>query len=347
MVNAEEQDSGLDRHSRPREVVPVTGRRLSRHSAPHVANSLADWKAQFEEAVLRTPALRHLSLYTSAIYDFDVDAFDGEPDAPNRDEVRLAGRQLTFQLGRLNPQLRELATGELIRTVIEAASGIIVCDSVVPGVYVVGLARADPSADRVVADLVTAMRQTLSRGSQNPGGWQSDDEPTPDIDADLSAKIHAEGEAGSAALAAASAALSPSDLHYVAHMDNGSIRFAVDLFEHPLLHVLHHVLDPHGRRQRYRGITEGSCKLVAELTRIVRTPIGRPVSRLVLDVEQGAIYVYRLAPGNYLIGVTLIQNAVHATDRKMRHLVDEHLRPMGRSGPGEHSSHPDNPVQDR
>ena len=42
--------------------------------------------------------------------------------------------------------------------------------------------------------------------------------------------------------------------------------------------------------------------------------LGRPVSRLILDVEQGVIAVHRLDPQTYLIGVGLYQNRVRAVE---------------------------------
>jgi hypothetical protein len=37
----------------------------------------------------------------------------------------------------------------------------------------------------------------------------------------------------------------------------------------------------------------------------------------VLDVEQGAIYYYRIRPAEYLVGVTIIQRKVAEADRKI------------------------------
>jgi hypothetical protein len=52
--------------------------------------------------------------------------------------------------------------------------------------------------------------------------------------------------------------------------------------------------------------------------------------RVVLDVEQGAIYFYNLGDIGFLVGVTLDQQQVDPADWKMSLIANEFLRAHGR-----------------
>jgi hypothetical protein len=53
--------------------------------------------------------------------------------------------------------------------------------------------------------------------------------------------------------------------------------------------------------------------------------------RLVLDVERGALYYYVVHSESerFLVGVTLDQDMVHVTDRKLQTLVDDIRHHLG------------------
>jgi hypothetical protein len=57
---------------------------------------------------------------------------------------------------------------------------------------------------------------------------------------------------------------------------------------------------------------------------VVEPVLGHPVQRLILDVEEGAVVVHRLAPRQYLVGVGLDQMRVRALELALQALVDQH-----------------------
>jgi hypothetical protein len=64
------------------------------------------------------------------------------------------------------------------------------------------------------------------------------------------------------------------------------------------------------RRRFYEGFAAELVALTGRLDRLVRAPLGGPLDRLVLDVEQGALVVRRLGPREHLVGVTVDQEQV-------------------------------------
>jgi hypothetical protein len=71
------------------------------------------------------------------------------------------------------------------------------------------------------------------------------------------------------------------------------------------------------RRKFYNDFAMELSNVVSTLGRLTRSSVGGRLFRLVLDVEQGAIFYYRLRVNDYLVGVTLDQDQVHVADDKM------------------------------
>jgi hypothetical protein len=128
----------------------------------------------------------------------------------------------------------------------------------------------------------------------------------------------------------ARAHLSHVDLHFVAFFDPaGECRFYVDVFDDDDVPVSHN-LDSAERRTSYVRHGRHIRHLANQLNpRLADLQTGRLV-RVVLDVEQGAIYLYDLGTVGFLIGVTLDQAQVDPTDWKMSLLANGILRAYGR-----------------
>jgi hypothetical protein len=128
----------------------------------------------------------------------------------------------------------------------------------------------------------------------------------------------------------ARAHLSHVDLHFVAFFDPaGECRFYVDVFDDDAVPVSHN-LDSAERRSSYVRHGRHIRHLANQLNaRVADLQTGRLV-RVVLDVEQGAIYLYDLGTVGFLIGVTLDQEQVDPTDWKMSLLANALLRAHGR-----------------
>ena len=317
---------------------------LHEEQAEHVGPEFDLARQACREAIERTPALHYLAHYSSGVFDFGIDALGDpgpEPDAlpggTRREELKRLGRHLTFQAATLDRALQETRTGRLIRTVLHTEEGALFCDSVVPTEHVVGLvldhAGAGPlfghpavdEADRAVAGLATRLRAQLSLGSLNPGGWESaaDVEPLP-VWEDVGAHV----TAGEGPLTACLAAVRAQDLHLVAHVVDGEVRAMVDCLGDPSLAPFFRQITVDARRRFYHGFVQELGALATKLNRAVRPVVGGLMARLVLDVEMGAIYYYRLRSGEYLVGVTIDQSRVRAADDRMSALAEE-LTPPG------------------
>ncbi|MER5262973.1 hypothetical protein ABTZ99_12980 [Actinosynnema sp. NPDC002837] len=317
---------------------------LHEEQAEHVGPEFDLARQACRAAIAETPALHYLAHYSSGVFDFGVDALGDPPPAPDalpggtrREELKRLGRHLTFQVATLDRALQEVRTGRLIRTVLHTEEGALFCDSVVPTEHVVGLvldhAGAGPlfghpavdEADRAVAGLATRLRAQLSLGSLNPGGWESsaDVAPLPVREA-----VSPHVTAGEGPLTACLAAVRPEDLHLVAHVVGGEVRAMVDCLGDPSLAPFFKQVTVEARRRFYHGFVQELGALTTKLNRAVSPVVGGLMARLVLDVEMGAIYHYRLRAGEYLVGVTIDQSRVRAADDRMSALAAE-LTPIG------------------
>ncbi|WP_367137561.1 hypothetical protein [Saccharothrix sp. HUAS TT1] len=317
---------------------------LHEEQAEHVGPEFDLTRQACRDAVERSPALHYLAHYSSGVFDFGVDAL-GEPAAEpgalpggsRREELKRLGRHLTFQVATLDRALQEVRTGRLIRTVLHTEEGALFCDSVVPTEHVVGLvldhAGAGPlfghpavdEADRAVAELATLLRRQLSLGSLNPGGWESA-EPVAPLEVEQEAQPHV--TAGDGPLTACLAAVRAQDLHLVAHVVAGEVRAMVDCLGDPSLAPFFKQITVDARRRFYQGFVQELGAVTTKLNRAVNPVVGGLLERLVLDVEMGAIYYYRLRAGEYLVGVTIDQARVRAADDRMSELTVE-LTPIG------------------
>ncbi|ONI89233.1 hypothetical protein ALI22I_17220 [Saccharothrix sp. ALI-22-I] len=321
---------------------------LHEEQAEHVGPEFDLARLSCRAAIEQTPALHYLAHYSSGVFDFGIDALgdpvpapDALPDAlpggTRREELKRLGRHLTFQVAALDRSLQEVRTGRLIRTVLHTEEGALFCDSVVPTEHVVGLvldhAGAGPlfghpavdEADRAVAGLATRLRAQLSLGSLNPGGWESAQDVTP-LPVDVEAEPHV--TAGEGPLTACLAAVRAQDLHLVAHVVGGEVRAMVDCLGDPSLAPFFKQITVDARRRFYHGFVQELGALTTKLNRAVSPVVGGLMERLVLDVEMGSIYYYRLSAGEYLAGVTIDQSRVRAADDRMSALAVE-LTPIG------------------
>jgi hypothetical protein len=317
---------------------------LHEEQAEHVGPEFDLARQACRDAIADSPALHYLAHYSSGVFDFGVDALgepgpapDALPGGTRREELKRLGRHLTFQVATLDRALQEVRTGRLIRTVLHTEEGALFCDSVVPTEHVVGLvldhAGAGPlfghpavdEADRAVAGLATRLRAQLSLGSLNPGGWESatEVEPLP-----VERHVGAHVTAGEGPLTACLAAVRAQDLHLVAHVVGGEVRAMVDCLGDPSLAPFFKQVTVDARRRFYHGFAQELGALTTKLNRAVSPVVGGLMARLVLDVEMGAIYYYRLRAGEYLVGVTIDQARVRAADDRMSALADE-LTPLG------------------
>ena len=120
------------------------------------------------------------------------------------------------------------------------------------------------------------------------------------------------------------------DLHFVAFFTkDGDCQFYVD------------VLDDHDMSTKARGDTSDRRRdyirhgrhirfVTTELDQRLRGLNTGKLVRTVLDVEQGALFLYDLSDVGFLLGVTLDQAEVDPADWKMSSLANDMLRAHGR-----------------
>jgi len=268
---------------------------------------------------------------TSGVTDFAIDAFDELTDESERlraacnNTARLVASVTSIQDGKL----AEVRTGQLIRVVLHGKRGAIFCLSVVPGQYIVGftvavtpegaeLSRVDRvhATDEAISALVGRLRRRMGLTGQNPGSFYRRGETL----SDHSLPPAVTGPRDRPEFKLMDAQVDPADLHLAALMAPGD-EFVVDQFDHPRLSRFFGLIGVEARRKFYGEFARDLPKTAGQLGRLVRTSIGGSLLRLVLDVEQGAVYWYPLGAGRYLMGVTLDQEQVEAADDKMARLA--------------------------
>jgi hypothetical protein len=317
---------------------------LAYRSAPHAGPEFEEWLTVAQNVVLSDGGLHHVAHYSNGVFDFEADILRHATVRPLlppeqtteqcREEYRRAGRQFAFIMSRLDDRLRPLRSGALIRTVLHADSGTIIGNSVVPGQLLVGihlepaagpepdqpLAKVDGvrRADQAAARLVRDVRRTLSQGSQNPGGWSTGSAAT---DPGPVAQVHLTGAPDDPVADLCRSALRLTGPHYLAYYRDGACTVTVDLLEHDRLSRFFTQITVNARRDGYRDIGDDLVEQAAHLARVARPAIGGGLARIVLDVQQGAVYYYRVNRQAYVVGVTLDQDEVASTDDIMAELA--------------------------
>lgn len=269
--------------------------------------------------------------YTGGAYDYAV---GHEPYATtDRALIERIGRQMVFQFDYLEPVLSRLRSGRLMRMVLHGERGAVFCNAVVPREHLVTVCRAEAAhppvpifsvsevqaADRAAAELLNRLRRELSQPPQDHGGWAaaalaqgevpaggSPGEPHVSVARDVPERL----------FAAFSAAVDPRDLHYLALVRDGTSVLSVDRLDDRSLRRFFRQISVDSRRRQYGDLGRQLGYLGAQLGRLVRSVVGGAIERLVLDVQEGAVFFYRIRVGEYLVGVTLDQDAVAPADDK-------------------------------
>jgi hypothetical protein len=320
----------------------VTGSRRPDVMA-HVAGHLDDPREEVllavcERAVAETTGLHHLAYYTDRVLDFALDVLDDEDFAPPaaqaraRPGLRRLGRQLSCEFEELDTQLRHAHTGALIRAVLRTDDAEVVCDLVVRTQFVVGVTYTDHrdyidetnDVDRSLAGLVRELRQLLGLPSQNPGGFEGEFASVADTKW-IPPRVEARrGRISGAVEDLCQHALSAPGLNLIAYCVDDEIVFLADVFEHADLSLFFSgMVTPSYRRSFYRELGEQLAEIRTRLGRLSAHTLSERLKRVVLDVEQGAVYYFRVTSRVYLLGVTLHQPRVRAMDLHMAQLARE------------------------
>jgi hypothetical protein len=305
--------------------------------ASHVDAKFAVTRDACRLALIQSPELHYLGHYTDGAYDFSYDRLGDIAGQLDPMDCERMGVQITNAVRGLDRMLREARTGALIRTVVHGQQGLAVCNSALPNEHVVGFSQA-PSVlpaeeivlsqlcgarkvDEILSILVTKLREQVSLGSQDPGSWISakpGDVPLPPVDAPLDSEhCIIEGTADERIKQLFMVRVAPGDLQFVAYCHNGRAEFLVDQFDDPQLGPYFQEISVVERRLFYQNMCHQFPMIVRKFGRMTASVTGSRVQRVVLDVEQGGLFYYRITPGRYLIGVTIDQRRVASTDDKV------------------------------
>jgi hypothetical protein len=296
------------------------------------------------EALLADRGLEHLAHYTGGVLDFAVDVLAHGASSPGlpeeqtearREVLRRTGAHLVFRMGQLDRRLRNLRSGALIRLVVHGERGSVFGNLVLQEQHLMAFAH-DPepaaagataltrqpyvrSADRAASELATRLRELVSQTTLNPGGWLT--APT-----DGSGELSPSG-AGVDTAAGAVTRGAPGDtmdllrgivradtVQYAAYHRYGEQLCAADVLDDPsITSFFDRLISPEDRRGLYDRLGADLGMLALQLGGDTEDTLGE-VRRFVLDVEQGAIYCYRLRNNDHLVGVTIDQNRVSQAD---------------------------------
>jgi hypothetical protein len=128
------------------------------------------------------------------------------------------------------------------------------------------------------------------------------------------------------------------DLQYVAYFTRATCRFCVDVLGDPRVAGMVGEVGPEERRQHYEAFGRLTHDLVKMLNRKLEDVDSGHLIRVVLDVQKGALFYFRIEEDRFLFGVTMNQEKVLETDAKMLRLIDR---------VGEELGHRPNPDFDR
>lgn len=239
------------------------------------------------------------------------------------------GRHLVVCTEDLNRSLERFGTGELMRVVIGTAGGGMYCARIRAGQYLTGVTRSGETVDaldRTLNGVVRRIRtQVHSLPDENLGG---------DVDSSPRALEAAsalnfvtttdpEGDGAEDMLGETwRRFVNPVDLQYAALYRRWSLLCAGDAFDDPGLYVRLLGVPSSTRRTMYRDL---AVRLRADVTRLrhaLRPVTEAPIERLVLDVQEGAVYIHWLGQdtGTFLLGVTVEQPRVAEAETRLRDL---------------------------
>ncbi|MFI9811707.1 hypothetical protein [Saccharothrix variisporea] len=285
---------------------------------------------------MESDALPYVAYFSQGIFTFSADRL-GE-HYRGRSALHRLGRQLGHAADDLDGVLQEPRTGPLIRVVLHTDKGAVMRNVVVPKEHVVAVtldstSRPDlpltdveevTNTDQALSALGTRLRSRISLRSLNPGGWESAEvvRRLNAVGSDWEPRVAEFRDVPDEVRAACRAAVRSEDLQYLAYYTGGELALEVD-------HLGHHALEPFftqiavdTRRSFYRVFGSQLEAVARRFNRIIAgAPPGGLVRRFVLDVEQGAVYYYRLDVGAYLVGVTIDQSRVRHTDERLARLA--------------------------
>lgn len=286
--------------------------------------------------VAECPAIRSVAHYSNGVLDFVVHAADAEPllGGPLMDRRIDAegrpGHQLVRCVQDFDRSLTALRTGELMRTVVATPSAAMYCGRVKADQHLVGITLEgdgiEPMDDRLNT-LVTQIRSLMNLPNEYPGGADVEyvaPEGTEGLQFLIGRVVDEQAQARLRGIWHRH--LNHTDLQYLAYYRSWELICVGDAFDTPRLGLHFLATEPSSRRRKYRDIAGGLRTDIARLRDTLQPVSHNPINRLVLDVQEGAVYIHWVSEGrhgDFLLGVTLDQHQVGNAERRLREVVNE------------------------
>lgn len=337
-------DLAIDGRPQPPEpaVTDLPQPRFAAHAPAHLLQDTADTCAC---VMAGSAPMCYLAHRSSGVLDFDFVLPDRIPDAhPVTGQPDLAralermSQRLYFLTQSLDNVLGQAMTGALIRVLAQGPVGAIICDQVLVHQHLVAVSCHQPypdaaesltterpgvrTADADLARICDQLRERAGVSGANLGGWRRrsprfDETALPDASEVPTTYLDEAAETGfpeDVRAQVLSEALHPKRLHFLALSGPDGVLASADLLDDRSLNHFALRLAPAPRRRLYRTVAERYPEIRRQLVPALRSVTGEVLDRLVLDVEQGAMYIHRLDGLRYLLGVTLLQNSVADSD---------------------------------
>ena len=282
--------------------------------APHAESSESGYDPLIEAcaAVFKLGGADYLAHFGNGLFNFSLSR-DLAASADAASAYELSSRQLVILAERYDRLLQGLRMGDLIRIVVASPDRALVCCRIRPGQYLVGVSASADPLDRRVCEAATATRAIYHLPDEMMGGQLDlplDDDLTPVL-------LHREGDPPESFVRHVNA----QDLHYAGCFHETGPPAVVDAF--PDLGKWFSNTARETRRELVEQLGGMLRQELAHLCHALRLVMTGSVERLVLDVQEGALYV--LAPPSagdgLLVGLTFDQYEVNRAERRLRLLL--------------------------
>lgn len=285
-------------------------------------------------------ALRSVAHFTNGALDFVVrPRASMSLRASRSSDARLItgegrpGRHLVVWAEDIDRSLRRFGTGELIRLVVATPGGGMYCGRIKADQHMVGLCASGdrvPELDEAMNVLVLGIRAGVHHlGNEHLGGEALGRlSPLEDVSAlhiEFGMAVEDDEPTKERLRERWQRSVNAVDLQYAAYYRDWSMVCAGDAFDDPTLGVrLMGVSTPH-RRTMYGDLASAVRAHIARLRNALRPLTSEPIDRLVLDVQEGAIYIHWLDrnSGTFVLGVTVDQLRVAGAEERLRLLISD------------------------
>jgi hypothetical protein len=315
-------------------------------SANHAGDEYRQDIKDCRDVVTRHVGLDFIAHVTSGIWDFSVHSL---PPESRSEPFEQASRQLSLIVARLDEVAGPLDSGPLIRVVVQGDNGALfhIVKVVGQNFFGITLDGTPDTVERVDRDLAEIANKAADRvgspslfwGGYHKRGdsldmWLPGTTPPPEEHPARSDATAEQSAVTDEVKRRCSAMLDRNDVHFVGIYRGDRLVWRADLFTDSALAALFQRVTPASRRRGYDRLLRqvmSQASRILQLLALVRSGL---LTRLVLDVARGAIYVLPLGDHeHFLVGVTLLQPQVDAADKKMmklhHELTETAFRPSG------------------